>query len=390
MTGEPRTLPARLPQLPGVTGLRAVAALMVALGHAAAFSPTAALLGRYPWWQWVSFFFLLSGFVLHYSYPRLTSWRACRLFLAARMVRIFPAHLAALALVLALLPIQARTASDHPSILVANLALVHCWIPDPAYCFSFNAPSWSVSVEWFLYLCYPVLLLGWSRTWHVKMAGAFALIVVMHQEAPVLAQCQCPLGYLFLFTLGMSLASVWRAWPPTKRPGRFLGTLLEVVVGAWLLYAQTHAPPAFFASLGTAGAWLSALEHLLWVPAPFAAVIWIVGADYGYLSWLLSRNAALWLGEISYSIYLLHAVVLAAAAVWLGCPLSDWLFLPGYLGSTVLVSALMWRLVERPGRSVLGRMLGADRLAGRFSAQVSLPAPVMGLCRQDHTDRSAA
>jgi len=78
--------------------------------------------------QGVSFFFVLSGFILAYVYPELGTWAAVRRFWRARIARIWPAYLASFALGFVLLhyPLDGRTAAAH-------LLMVQAWLPLSAY-----------------------------------------------------------------------------------------------------------------------------------------------------------------------------------------------------------------------------------------------------------------
>src|SRR5690242_15360813 len=85
-------------RLNALTGLRAVAAGMILVHHAVYLHMSP------PRWQLenaVSLFFILSGFILTWSHPRIDSWDSARTFLVLRIGRIWPAHIAGLALAIA-------------------------------------------------------------------------------------------------------------------------------------------------------------------------------------------------------------------------------------------------------------------------------------------------
>jgi peptidoglycan/LPS O-acetylase OafA/YrhL len=133
----------------------------------------------------VDFFFILSGFVIFISYHhRLGSMKAYFSFLRARIARILPLHLATLLVSLSLLPISKVTgfALSHPELMALsalpfNLSLTHAWgFVDHL---SFNAPSWSISAEWFLYLCTPVLIGIALKTSTLTRLGLVALFTVV-------------------------------------------------------------------------------------------------------------------------------------------------------------------------------------------------------------------
>ncbi len=122
--------------------------------------------------QAVSFFFVLSGFILTYVYPRLDTFRDCRRFWFARFARVWPAHIAAFIFFGCLLGFSVSTST---SVLVTafNLLLVQAWIPIEKIFFSYNPVSWSISTELAFYLAFPVLIRNWERTWAAEASYDF-------------------------------------------------------------------------------------------------------------------------------------------------------------------------------------------------------------------------
>ncbi|HEX6528263.1 MAG TPA: acyltransferase family protein, partial [Burkholderiales bacterium] len=119
---------ARLEQL---TSLRFFAALMIVFHHADGMFG----IGRSPvnLGQGVSFFFVLSGFILTYVYPSLDAGREVRRFWLARFARIWPAYLATFLLAFALLFLEWDGVTG-----VAHLAMVQAWLPLSVFYFSYN------------------------------------------------------------------------------------------------------------------------------------------------------------------------------------------------------------------------------------------------------------
>src|SRR6476620_1599615 len=139
-------------KLDSLTALRFIAAAAIVVHHSADnFGFSAQPGGRFLLGQAVSFFFVLSGFILTYVYPRLDSRTARRRFWLARFARVWPAHFAAFVVLWLVLqrPQRFPTGVSTWWLGLLNVMLVHAWVPVWNVFFSFNAVSWSISTEVF-------------------------------------------------------------------------------------------------------------------------------------------------------------------------------------------------------------------------------------------------
>lgn len=322
--------------------------------------------------QGVSFFFILSGFILVYVYPKVSREGSGRFWLS-RVGRIWPAHVAALLLLLLLLPLTRPTAESGASTLLPNLFLIHAWIPVEQQYYSYNSVSWSLSTELAFYLCFPLLLIGWRKTWHWKLLGSLLLVVVMivlgnngyfpasppnDQGFSTIGPLQVhPFARLFEFTLGMSAALAWAALV-TRRLNARLGTLCEILAIALVLVLMfsTESWAAAAAQqtwVGDAGwTWLRAGG----IPAlGFAFLITVLALQQGLISRALSFPLFILLGEISYSVYLIHQILvryyLGHERSFAVIPPIVALFL--FIAIVLLMSYAMWSLVEKPFRALI-------------------------------------
>ncbi len=189
--------------------------------------------------------FSLSSLVLFsaMSIPRYRS-SASVVSLLARFGRIWPAHVAAIVLVFTLLPPAYRGLAQGEAVqtTLAQLFLVHAWLPFQRFYYSLNDVSWSISTELGFYICFLLLIQAWEQTWKIKLAltallvGSLAVFAnayygssggVVAGELLVGLMYIHPLGRLFEFTLGMAAALAWRhlSRKPTIGPGA--GTMLE-------------------------------------------------------------------------------------------------------------------------------------------------------------------
>lgn len=145
-----QTLTTATRKLNALTSLRFFAAAIIVLYHSQGnFGIAENAWPAFNLSQGVSFFFILSGFILTYVYPSLKHIGTRRFWLA-RVARIWPAHVAAFILLFALLPVSLRSAAAGPTaynfpVAVLNLLLVHAWIPIQSNIVSFNSVTWSLS-----------------------------------------------------------------------------------------------------------------------------------------------------------------------------------------------------------------------------------------------------
>lgn len=144
-----------------LTGIRGIAALWVFLFH---FAPTHSLPILSKGYLGVDLFFLLSGFILTHVYGNvlyLSNPKGLLDFYRNRVLRIFPLHIVALSLVvLAVIWVPDFTHHFDSSAFIwsdlwRNYFLIHAWT---SFTSGWNAPAWSLSAEWLAYLFFPIAL----------------------------------------------------------------------------------------------------------------------------------------------------------------------------------------------------------------------------------------
>lgn len=302
-------------RLDALTGVRAVAALWVAVYHfqdkilvlvpaLAVGSPLfdSGYLG-------VDLFFTLSGFILAYNYlHRLgerPSLRAYGRFLWLRLARVWPVHFFTLNVMVALV-VGARVAgvtlNTAESIrytsgaYAENLTLTQVWWRPGL---SFNGPAWSVSAEWFAYLLFPVAAVGLlrlpGRRWVCWVGvglcyGLLELELGLLLRTDVSATTGALLRIGFEFLAGCLLYRVWES-SRSRRSG-LLGAVAAaaLIAGAWTLDGP-----------GYRGLLLAPLFGLL--------ILAIAGAADSPPIRLLALPLVVMCGEASYSLYMTHEIV---------------------------------------------------------------------------------
>ena len=278
----------------------------------------------------VSFFFELSGFILTYVYPELETWEQRGRFLLARFARIWPAHLAAFGLLWLLLQTPAQFPTRYASVGlgILNLSLVQGWVPVWNVFFSFNPVSWTISTEFFFYLACLFLYRNWRGTWWWKLAlmlglavGAIVLCQVLKLpegsgEHPWAASSTGvlyihPVARVFEFTLGMCIALVFRKSSGRVQISKAVGTVMEVgAVGLVVvnMYYVNDIIALFIRWFPNwpVGTWVSVGPCCC---LSFMVLIYVMAMHTGYLSRVLGTPVGVLLGEISYSVYLTHYVL---------------------------------------------------------------------------------
>lgn len=319
----------------------------------------------------VTFFFVLSGFILAINYP-VERLRA-RSFLVARFARIYPLYLLGIALVAPLyFDAVVESASVVDAILETILQsllsafLLQAWFPGRAALL--NPAGWSLSAEAFFYLAFvPVLLWSASR--------AFLNRTLLSATAMWLAG----LGGIAIWMLlhpgllpvpGLGPEQTWStnlvSFHPVLRIPEFL---IGVALGLWHAKGGAIARPGLVATaclLLLAGLVLSWPDSLLpflhnTLAAPLFGLLVVALAQCGgRVVYLLESPRLVLLGEASYALYILHIPVFywfRLACRKLGFAEQGPVATPLYLLVVGVLSVLAFQYVETPARKWLrGRL----------------------------------
>ncbi len=360
-----------LKPIPALTGVRGVAALWVVLYH---MQDAAKLDGRFAplrgisllaeGWRGVDLFFVLSGFILFYVHAddfRAPGWAVTKRYAAARFWRVYPLN----AVVLVLIFMTAWVApgfmdpgSFGAAAAVQSFLLAQRWfMPDFG---SINGPSWSLSVEILGYASFPLVAWGLNRismpARRLSVAGLCLAVLVAASYRLGFADANITGRLTILrmfpaFIAGCALAAFFLSG--RARAGRHSGAL---GVGSFVLIIVLCGIP--FAPA--------------WTVFPIAGLVLSLAYERGPVSSVMASAPVVWLGRISFSLYLTHFTVLNLV-IWVtandandgrggGGP-SRWLFLAWVLTIIVAVASLVYYMAERP----LSRL---SRRFGRVSAGV--------------------
>lgn len=316
-------------ELAPLTGIRFYAALAVYLSHVSLIPGMAGLSKERGVFDLgvvgVSFFFVLSGFILTYTYGDLfregVSGANYIRFVWDRLTKVYPVHLATTLLVVPIQIFSPNLPFDWRA-LPFHLTLSQCFWPSSNATFQnhLNVPSWSISCEWFFYLLAPTAMffvLGGIRRW-VPIVSALAYAA--------------GLGLLFWRTPSISGEQLhFVSW---FAPSRFPEFLVGVLLARFFLRVPVRRVTASAGLMQAAGIVLLVLGALYRSRAPWplhggllyvpgsALLILGLAVGRGFLAAHLSRPVLNRLGLASFCLYLVQAPILRGAKGV--CLLSGW------------------------------------------------------------------
>jgi peptidoglycan/LPS O-acetylase OafA/YrhL len=303
----------------------------------------------------VALFFAISGFVIPFS-VRAASPAPAREFLLRRFFRILPLYWFSI-------PLGAFVGStiwDRPfplRYMLVDMTLLQYWLDLP----SAMGLYWTLVVEMLFYFCCAFLLFARSLDNYPRLAIIATSLIFAHMGAVLLCRIGYP-GQLYLTSLWflhlgiMFWGTLFRAWHDGKMQSVFaiactwgLLAFLLVIYPAYCVFIVKY-PVGYF------------------VPYVLAIAIFVAGTT---LLKIRFRPLAR-IGEISYSVYLVHPVVLLlmlwalkrteVTSFWRTRHLATYLLLN--MALTIALSAVTYRWIEQPaiamGRSLSRRWFGAS------------------------------
>lgn len=357
----------KTPYFKVLDSLRGICALMVVLFHFRANSHIESIALIRNSWLFVDFFFVLSGFVIATSY-----WRRLlnREVTVGRFMwlRLYPLHLFILVIFLltevllsfiipkfANAPREAFSGGRSLSLLPENLALLQSFGISGIQ--SWNVPAWSISAEFWTYLFFAVAMVCGLITrrlfWFMALICVPVVILIWYGGELSMEADGGILRCIFGFSVGVVLA-VWYFQHGHTTKGL---AYMEIPVFVLMLIFVSTARE---------------LGITLLAPIVFVIVVLVFAQGCGALSRLLSARAFVFLGTLSYSIYMVHGYVFARVknlAMLAEEMTSVQVFVDG-IGSllgrtmlagdlfillsiilTIMVSYLTWKYIEMPGQS---------------------------------------
>lgn len=349
-------------RIEALTFLRFIAAFIVVVFHYG--NKTA--LGRLQFMsagpEMVTFFFVLSGFVLAVSHWN-RGHESTGQFYWARITRIVPIYWVALLGSYLLLPVDLTATT-------LNVTALQAWFPE--YQLTLNPTGWSISVEMFFYAVFPLLLVAAKNGQARWLLGAGILTWALTQGLSVYLQNAAalqaarplihllihyfPLPHLCSFVLGVAGGALYLQRPADdSRAGQLRASLLATVclLATVLALEFRDKPEKIFALNISPSASLFAPLHL--------ALVLTVARASGPVARFFARRPFVILGEASYAFYILQYPVLIAYKRFVA-PGVDYKLPLDHFGKYVLgllaLSLASVYLFEKPVRRLLLRRGG--------------------------------
>ncbi|MCA1437670.1 acyltransferase [Bradyrhizobium sp. BRP20] len=332
-------------------------------------------------WLLVDLFFVLSGMVMALSYVENDFTRfSLREFMVRRLARVYPLHIVMLlanlvfrllriGLVMAGVVVAAPAAFEVNNAYSFGLNVLLLHSMGFIDYLSWNAPSWSISVEFYTYLVFGLIVLIALRMrslpWFYVLSGLLAVgslvfIIFVLEKKSIELQTDFGLLRCFVgFFLGVLMVRIVDRLPAKPGPAAQGALQFVAMIASIVLVSLAEANPAatflapvmFAIFLGS----LLAFPDALLVPR------------------ILVAKPLIWLGRRSYSIYMVHALVVLLAeyfvrgvgagriaaldSIWAGLPAT--LNLVVSLAAVLAVSHLTYLYVEIPGGRLLRNAFGS-------------------------------
>lgn len=302
-----------------LNSLRFFAALLIFLHHVGSFFPNdfkmLNTLFFSKFFVSVSFFFILSGFVLALRYfPEVSKTLSFpfRKYIGKRLFSVYPLHIITL-----IFSILLTGGIINIRILTANALLLQSFHTDPEFYFSFNAMSWFLSDILFLYIIFPFLCLVFLKIpWKfAAKIACFAVILIFSVIIyPFIYRHSNQLHWVFYispflrlieFSTGMILGIIFQKYQGIRdrlKVGK--ATFLEIIscllLGFFIFYGIT------FRNVYN--------QSLLYLPV-FSLFIFLFALSKGLVSKILSSGILIYLGKLSFPFLMIHWLFLQSISI---------------------------------------------------------------------------
>ncbi|MCF5857842.1 acyltransferase family protein [Aeromonas veronii] len=285
----------------------------------------------------VSFFYILSGFIISYSFKRHQENGVFGYsdFMVFRISRLFPVHVLGLLVFIFCFGIYLHFDEINIPSLLSNTFLIHAFIPHKEYYFSFNSVSWSISCELFFYVAFCFLVRLKSK----HLLALLSVILTCIIYSIIIPPAELSQHWLFYinpvfrlpdFIIGMLLCRVYLA--TSFSPSTTIGNIMELTSIA-LLGITVYISSNFISDMNLR-------FDLLFIPA-MASIVMAFSYNSGLLSKILSHPFMMLLGEASFSFYMIHWIILSKTKEIITPNPSDYISILSFIGVTISLSIIL-------------------------------------------------
>lgn len=311
----------------------------------------------------VDMFFMLSGFIMVSVYApskeHCMAYKEYRNFIWRRIARIYPLHLLTIFFVLTTYAVLSALRNlnilsvTQPDIfdggiiktILTNILLVHSW--GFHHDFTLNTVSWSISVEWAMYLIFPLLLL-----------------LKRHTSATLILLVSIAIYILIYYRISDHHLDVNIQHGLIRAAAGFLSGMSLFYISSNIRMSTSVAACLLFLSIATN------IFFSFYIPHHWLLIFsfWgLIVSSFLLESWIkkdsIPSRIGNWLGEISYSFYLWHLIIIIMSAQIFDAAVSGGLIHSeikyaaalsiAILLATLLVSHWSFKYFELPSRSFL-------------------------------------
>ena len=254
----------------------------------------------------VDFFFVLSGFIIAYNYlGKINSKKEVIAFQKKRFYRLYPLHLLTLIIFIFIEMLKLfaiRYTNFEPTYLpfdsfnnyyslVSNFFLLHGW-----YGWSYNLPSWSISTEFYTYLIFALIIykfVNQNRVFYLLIFLSLVIFLLEHNGLELLRNFIYPTRCIYSFFIGVLTYHFFSQY--NKSVNYILPLILLIL--SLIFISQSHN--------------LAINYRYIVAPLFFAITIFFTAnlKQNNFYYKILSNKFFVYLGSISYGIYMIHFAV---------------------------------------------------------------------------------
>jgi peptidoglycan/LPS O-acetylase OafA/YrhL len=319
--------------LPTLTPLRGIAAMMVLVYHYQVMvmpliNPNKSILIN-KWYIMVDFFFVLSGFIIMHVYQKYFQegfqWTAFKTFMTARFARLYPLHLFTLLMTIGVFACLKgfdvfEQSNDfiqimlRPDAIPANLFLLQASgiFSEPTW----NSPSWSIAVEWWTYMLFPLFVLFFNKNkpWGKWLAGALVLLgylsIIFYFQPKQFIHRQT---YLPLTDTSHTIDVMVGSSIIRCICGFVLGMIVyQAFKKKWGAQILSSSYLMSLTGLGLLVGWYYNILPDVVTVMIFALAILMSVYNNGTMKKVLNTKLLTFVGDVSYSIYMVHIPIILA------------------------------------------------------------------------------